>query len=240
MRLRLRRLIGGPFQAGLELQLPLGAERERWQMLLANLSRALLQQGLSPLAGPQPASGAAERGASGQAGPATRGTAADGPLARGPGGSAASAPAANGAATRGPGGLAAHGFAAHGPAGAAAPPTLPSREGASWRRGDGVVVGGWRWIGSGSGSQGELLFFLGPAPQGPLRPLPRGAAGLPGRGELRLRSRPQALAGLGLLPGKPPQLLRRADQLWLRVLPQGQAGQTGWLSSLSGGLRLAR
>lgn len=268
VRLRLRRLSGGPFQAGLELQLPLGAERERWQMLLANLSRALLQQGLSPLAGPRPASGPGERAASGQAGPATRGSGADGPFAADPAGSATSGRAtggrgaggSGGLASRGPGGPAARGSAADAPlgaaslppagtgsraplpplAGAALPPTLASREGASWRRDDGVVVGGWRWIGSGSGNRGELLFFLGPAPQGPLRPLPPGAAGLPGRGELRLRSRPQALASLGLLPGRPPQLLRRADQLWIRVLPQEQAGQAVSVSSLTGGLRLAR
>ncbi|MEB3271974.1 MAG: hypothetical protein VKJ44_10085 [Synechococcus sp.] len=262
LRLRLRRLSGGPFQAGLELQLPLGAERERWQMLLANLSRALLQQGLSPLAGPRPTSGPGERGASGQAGPAARSPAAPGSFARDPGGSATSAPATPGSAgpaSRGPGGPAARGLTADAPvgaaslppgggsrapqpplAGAALPSTLPSREGASWSRGDGVVVGGWRWIGSGSGNRGELLFFLGPAPQGPLRPLPRGAAGLPGRDELRLRSRPRALASLGLLPGSPPQLLHRADQLWIRALPQGRAGQAGSLSSLSGGLRLAR
>lgn len=202
MRLRLRSLSGGPFRAGLELQLPVGTSRLPWQRLLGRLSGALLDQGLSPLAGAGPAQspGAPARG--------------------GVSAAVATAAAANAA---GPGGAA----------------TRPEANGATWRRADGVVVGGWRWLGSGSQEQ-QLLFFLGPAPQAALEPLNQAGRSLPAAGELLLRSRPRALAALGLLPGEPPELVRRADQLWMRSQAQMRSGEATAISRLSGGLSLSR
>lgn len=202
IRLRLRSVAQGPFQARLELQLPVGSRRQPWQALLARLSASLLDQGFSPLAA-----------------------------------GAASASAPTGAAAA----LVAHGAAA-GPAlrtaaGFGGPATDSGRDGITWRRGDGVVVGGWRWIALVPGRQ-QLLFFLGPAPQGSLLPLPESA--VTRSAELRLRSRPRALAALELLPGEPPELVRRADQLWMRAQPPAGSGETNPISRLAGGLQLGR
>ncbi len=45
-RLRLRPLVQGPFQAGLELELELGSERQAWKSLLTDLARSLRLQKL--------------------------------------------------------------------------------------------------------------------------------------------------------------------------------------------------
>jgi hypothetical protein len=45
-QLRLRAVPSGNFQAGLELQVPVGTDRARWLSLLAGLRKALLDQGL--------------------------------------------------------------------------------------------------------------------------------------------------------------------------------------------------
>lgn len=105
----------------------------------------------------------------------------------------------------------------------------------TWRRPDGAVVGGWRWIGAG-GPSAELLLFLGPAP---VAPLPLGwdrRAPEPG---LRLRVRSDALERLGLLPEGIPPLVRRSSQLWLETEPAGSSPDAG-ISRLRGRLRLER
>jgi len=122
---------------------------------------------------------------------------------------------------------------------AAEPPAGAKRQSADtpmiWRRPDGAVVGGWRWIGAG-GPSAELLLFLGPAP---VAPLPLGwdrRAPEPG---LRLRVRSEALERLGLLPEGIPPLVRRSSQLWLETEPLGDSADAG-ISRLRGRLRLER
>jgi hypothetical protein len=51
-RLRLRPQASGPFQASLELQLAVGAQRREWEQVLLRLSRALQEQGLAEAAPP--------------------------------------------------------------------------------------------------------------------------------------------------------------------------------------------
>lgn len=199
-RLQLRPLPKGPFQASLELQLPVGRQKRSWEALLEQLSRALVQQGLSPV------TGSAEAASGGGTG-----------VARAPG--------------------------AQTPAPVATPPPrrvgTSSVAGATWKRSDGVIVGGWRWI-NPSNREPQLLFFLGPVPAEPLLPIAQGERGLPEPGGLRLRSRPDALQALGLLPADVPELVRRADQLWMEAEPPVGADPTLPLSRLSGGLRVPR
>ena len=108
---------------------------------------------------------------------------------------------------------------------------------ADWSREDGVVVGGWRWVQALDG-QVEVLFFLGPPPA---VALPIGKATLPpGRDELRLRSRPAALAGLGLLPPLTPQLVQRSEQLWMEAAPLQGVGAGQPISRLTGRLQVPR
>lgn len=212
-RLQLRPLSQGPFQASLELQLPVGTDKRSWDALLEQLSRTLVQQGLSPAAAAaQPRSSRPDATASAQARPASAATAEGTPP------DAAANP------------------------GVAAKPAdgrLLQADGATWKREDGVIVGGWRWI---SPAQGEpqLLFFLGPVPAEPLLPIPDVKRALPGAGGLRLRSRPEALHKLGLLPADVPELVRRSDQLWMVAEPAVGADPARPLSLLSGGLRVRR
>jgi hypothetical protein len=124
---------------------------------------------------------------------------------------------------------------------AAAPGAGPMRRNgvnrADWSREDGVVVGGWRWVQSVDGQE-EVLFYLGPPP---VLALPIGSATLPpGREEIRLRARPAALAGLGLLPLPMPQLVQRSEQLWIEAapLPELRPGQP--VSRLTGRLQVPR
>jgi hypothetical protein len=104
-----------------------------------------------------------------------------------------------------------------------------------WRRpDDGAVVGGWRWIGTGSSA--EVLLFLGPAP---VAPLPLGWGDRPAEPGLRLRVRSAELDRLGLLPAGIPPLVRRSSQLWLETEPlEKPAGAA--ISRLTGRLRLER
>lgn len=215
-RLQLRPLNQGPFQASLELQLPVGAQKPSWDALLLQLSRTLVQQGLSPATSPPAA-------AAGSSLPLAPGAAAATPA-----GSSSPAPEASGVA-------------------ASAAPPLPSPSGkggsheATWKRADGVIVGGWRWINPARSQRDpQLLFFLGPAPARPLLPIPEAARTLPGPGGLRLRSRPEALQTLGLLPAQMPELVRRSEQLWMVAASPSGADPTTPLSLLSGGLRVRR
>ncbi|MCP9900399.1 hypothetical protein KBZ12_08290 [Cyanobium sp. Cruz CV13-4-11] len=96
---------------------------------------------------------------------------------------------------------------------------------ATWRREDGVVLGGWRWIGE-SGPQAQLLLFLGPVPSR-WQTMTTTGVQAPGSGSLWLRVRPQGLDQLGLLPEPLPDLVRRADQLAMEAAPG--AGGVSWL-----------
>ena len=119
----------------------------------------------------------------------------------------------------------------------------------SWRREDGLVVGGWRWVLAASG-QPQLLLYLGPEPPlanspatlaAPTLAAPVPTLGLPGSaGATVLRARPQALSRLGLLPPELPELVQQAAQLDLVAIHAASgAGVLGSpLSQLTGQLQL--
>lgn len=111
----------------------------------------------------------------------------------------------------------------------------------SWRREDGLVVGGWRWVLAASG-QPQLLVYLGPEPPlaGPSA-FSTATIGLPGSAAgTVLRARPQALARLGLLPPQLPQPVQQADQLDLvaTTTASGARATGSPLSQLTGQLQL--
>jgi len=87
--------------------------------------------------------------------------------------------------------------------------TFPAAE---WRREDGQVVGGWRWLRELRGDP-QLLLFLGPDPGNPKDQAWTGDRDPGGAGLLRLRMRPKDLAGLGLLPDDLPKPVQVANQL---------------------------
>ena len=111
-----------------------------------------------------------------------------------------------------------------------------------WRRQDGVVVGGWRWLRGPSGGEARLLITLGADPlnagippgSGPQR-LGQGLPASAGRSGLQLQLQPEALAQRGLLPQGLPALVQRTPQLWLRAEPHADDPS---LSRLTGGLPL--
>lgn len=109
---------------------------------------------------------------------------------------------------------------------------------ATWSRQDGVVLGGWRWIGE-SGPAPQLLLFLGPVP-GRWHPMATAGASAPASGELWLRVRPRGLDQLGLLPEPLPELVRRADQLWMEAVPGESSSGGAGLSWLKGRLQVSR
>lgn len=226
----------GPFQATLELIIPLGSERALWAAVLEKVRTSLLEQALLPsdpaLSRLPAAPGSPPAAATGTLPAATPGSAP-------PGASSLPPAAALSAGSAGsPGGRA--------PSGSPSPPTTPSAGSSAasgtslWWRADGSLVGGWRWL-DRSGSEPQLLLFLGPPPaedtpgasRSPDRPGQRSLAAGPasasrsplaapqlrreadGTERLRLSARPAALQSLGLLGGALPGLVRQADQLWL-------------------------
>lgn len=119
------------------------------------------------------------------------------------------------------------------------PPRAVSGTSATWRREDGVVAGGWRWITPVRGDP-QLLFFLGPVPT---LPLPIEAATDPvssGPGEVRLRARPDALETLGLLPEAMPVVVQRSAQIWIEARPVEGGGADRPVSLLTGRLQVGR
>jgi hypothetical protein len=122
---------------------------------------------------------------------------------------------------------------------AAAPGGSSPAERAVWRRQDGQMVGGWRWL-KGASGESQLLLFLGPEPP-QVETMANTPADRPAPGELVLQVRPRALEALALLPPEMPLLVRRSDQLVLRTFPQGQGRfGGGGFSLLSGALQLPR
>lgn len=97
-----------------------------------------------------------------------------------------------------------------------------------WRREDGQVVGGWRWVLPRSAPP-ALLLYLGPEPSSSPAAIPPLQGG--GR-ESQLRARPAALAAAGLLPPEFPLLVRQASQLSL-VASSSAPGKRVLLSPLS-------
>lgn len=106
--------------------------------------------------------------------------------------------------------------------------------GSLWRRDDGVVVGGWRWIERGANTP-QLLLFLGPAPTQDAPGITLESSQLPRAGALRMRSRPSALAQLSLLPPQLPELVPMAAQLSFGIQPS-----EGAINQLQGALQVPR
>lgn len=113
------------------------------------------------------------------------------------------------------------------PAAAGAAPggsdTLPT---SLWRRQNGAVVGGWRWLNRPGGAP-ELLLFLGPAPGSEPGPALAQGAAAP---LLSLGLRPRQLGALGLLPASLPGPLLQAEALELEA--QRPADQARAISRL--------
>lgn len=252
-RLRLRPQPQGPFQASLELQLPVGDRLDPWRRQLRQLAESLQQQGLRPQSGTPGSTGrAAGTPGDPRQGAAQRSGGGAGEAQAQPPAAAATASAPTPAVEPGPGSA---------PAPTLLPAAVRSGGDATWMRSDGVVVGGWRWIqaapggrdrkdrpGSNQGNKGgqqsagqvQLLFFLGPVPAAPLRPIFRNGETPPAAGVLRVRSRPLALEAMGLLPPQVPELVRRSEQLWLVAQPRSGGDADLPLSRLTGGLRVSR
>jgi hypothetical protein len=110
---------------------------------------------------------------------------------------------------------------------------------ATWARDDGVVQGGWRWL-PGAAGESQLLLFLGPVPQTP--PLRIGGPDQPllAPGGLLLRSRPEALASLEMLPAEVPDLVKRASQLEIEARSPGNVKGAPPISQLTGRLQVSR
>ncbi len=244
-RLRLRPQNSGPFQASLELQLLVGPSQASWGQVLDRISASLQAQGL--VSG-EPGSISSGSGANGAMNPtgSSSGSSADraGTRVTAPvGSSGPGVPASASGATKGP--PASAGTTAGGarvgisPAAKAPGGSQPAGSATTtWKRPDGVTVGGWRWL-SDPGRTPQLLLFLGPAPQVAL-PIPISSHLRPGPGQLWLRLRPQALGTLGLLPQEMPALLQRSSHLWIEAEPLADATSTERISRLSGRLQLGR
>lgn len=109
-------------------------------------------------------------------------------------------------------------------AGASSSGVLPE---ATWRRDDGMLLGGWRWQ-LLPGQQPQLQLFLGPVPPRLSAPVPTAASAL------QLRMRPADMLAAGLLPPSLPTVVQQASQLQLAT-----SAQKGPLSQLQGRLQLA-
>jgi len=214
-RLRLHPLPEGPYQASLDLLVRVNGARGAWSSLLERASTSLLAQGFV----------AAEAGTALNQERAASGSQSDQPSQ----------------AQAAPQGAAPAPAAPPGPAPVAATQGDGAVKGSSstvWKRADGTVVGGWRWL-VGSDGQPQLLLFLGPPPPSAL-PMPvvppRGGQG----SQLALRVRPAALEALGLIPEEMPPLVRRASQVWIDSGANDPGRPQGEISSLTGRLQLQR
>lgn len=230
-RLRLRPQPQGPFQASLELQVRLRQPPQTWQPVLQRLAQSLREQGFEPiplaLAAPKPTnpSATAKPTTPATAAPVGPAPQAAAPLALAPGGPQA----AGGSTPQTAAGSTPQ--AQQGPK----PPVNPLAM--AWRRSDGAVVGGWRWLAAPRGQDAEVLFFLGPAPaQVGLMP----TQAFPRERSLQLRARPQALDQLGLLPAEMPAVVRSSEQLWTLTEPLTARTVFVPVSRLRGGLTLAQ
>lgn len=103
---------------------------------------------------------------------------------------------------------------------------------ALWQRKDGVVVGGWQWLG-GQGAKGQITLFLGPQPANPAPFVPSG----PIKGMV-LTARPQQLSELGLLPPDLPEVVKRSGWLWFSTEPLAGLAPESSVSLLQGTLLL--
>ena len=222
-RLRLRPQPQGPFQASLELQVRLRQPPQTWQPVLQRLAQSLREQGFEPiplaLAATKPTNLSAAAKPITPAPPAPQAPApqAPAPLALAPGGPQAAA-GTTPQAQQGP-----------------KPPVNPLAM--AWRRSDGAVVGGWRWLAAPRGQDAEVLFFLGPAPaQVGLMP----TQAFPRERTLQLRARPRSLDQLGLLPPEMPAVVRSSEQLWTLTEPLTARTVFVPVSRLRGGLTLAQ
>lgn len=228
-RLRLRPQPQGPFQASLELQVRLRQPPQTWQPVLQRLAQSLREQGFEPiplaLAAPKPTNpSAAGKPTTPAATPAPQGPAPQGPAPQAPAPLAPAPGEPQAAAGSTP-------QAQQGPK----PPVNPLAM--AWRRSDGAVVGGWRWLAAPRGQDAEVLFFLGPAPaQVGLMP----TQAFPRERSLQLRARPRALDQLGLLPPEMPAVVRSSEQLWTLTEPLTARTVFVPVSRLRGGLTLAQ
>ncbi len=265
-RLRLRPQPQGPFQASLELQVRLRQSPQMWLPVLERLAQSLRDQGFKeipfalaatlPSTPTAPATEPKPETSSKAATPPPGSTAPQ----------AVMAPKASGVTTAESANKADSPNTADttnksvnpGKNAAEAPPTTTSGIGSgnpsarqtkplhprpsvnplamAWRRSDGAVVGGWRWIAAPSGQDAEVLFFLGPAPA-QVRLMPSRA--FPRERSLQLRVRPRALDQLGLLPADVPQVVRGSEQLWTLSEPLTAPTVFVPVSRLRGGLSLA-
>lgn len=129
------------------------------------------------------------------------------------------------------------------PLGTANPSLTPGgrQEAQSWTRGDGAVVGGWRWqrVKPGTGSSGteRLVLFLGPPPPAssiapsPTNDQPTGSG-------VVLVLAPNQLAAIGAFPASLPPVLPAASRLQMWSGSQGSNGRAGTISPLRGALHL--
>jgi len=223
-RLRLRPQPQGPFQASLELQVRLRQPPQTWLPVLQRLAQSLREQGFEEI----PFAAAAALPPSPI--PGTKATTPAQPPPQMP----PPAPVAPGgtpppASSRG---TPAPAPTQHGPS----PKPSVNPLAMAWRRSDGAVVGGWRWIAAPRGHDAEVLFFLGPAPA-QVRLMPTQA--FPRERSLQLRARPQALDQLGLLPPEMPAVVRSSEQLWTQTEPLTARTVFVPVSRLRGGLTLA-
>jgi len=217
-RLRLSPQPQGPFQASLELQVRLRQPPQTWLPVLQRLAQSLREQGFEPipfaLAAAAPSSPIPPTKATT---PAKPGPQAPPPVAVAPGSS------------QDPAGT---------PSQAQQAPKAPVDPLAmAWRRSDGAVVGGWRWLAAPRGLDAEVLFFLGPVPA-QVRLMPTQA--FPRERSLQLRARPRALDQLGLLPAEIPAVVRSSEQLWTLTEPLTSKAVFVPVSRLRGGLTLSQ
>lgn len=113
--------------------------------------------------------------------------------------------------------------------------------GQTWKRGDGAVVGGWRWHRAQRSADlhgaERLVLFLGPPP--PAASIAPAPARNPLSGSrMEVVMAPDQLAAIGAFPSSLPPLLPAANRLVMSSGGQGSSGRAGTISPLRGELRL--